>query len=227
MYRLTAIAILATCLLGLGAAGAADDAAPKPLSRAAQLDRDSVQYFAAKANHEALSEADTLNLIKEYGQALWYGLGQYNVDHHIPDTLRGYFPMGDKLDSELNSFDEKFASYTRKDKHMTGAGFYPNPLTSDSIFNYTAVPVPLGWTDAARGNFTYMYQPDDKGHAIHCMLLVYGTKQSQGYDVTGDGKPDGVILQYTDLAPDDYKGHAPWYCNGQPVKRVVVARHTD
>jgi hypothetical protein len=79
---------------------------------------------------------------------------------------------------------------------------------------FDGVSLPLGWTAQAPGNFTYLYQTDDAGRAIHYLLAFYGQTPDTGIDVDGDGQPDGVMMTLSDGTADHEDPSRPWYCQG-------------
>lgn len=222
MRKLFALGLLVTLAAGSQVSRADDSSATQQYANVRIVGAS--EYFNAKQNQLPISEADTLDLIKQDGHGLQLDLERWSVDNPPPGSHEvTFYPTGDQLDSELNTWHKSYGSYTGKRSPAQGAGFYTNPVTSTTLMDYTGVSLPLGWTTAAPGNFTYLYQVDAQGRGIHYMLLLYGTQASQGFDVTGDGVADGVILQLTDGTRDKQVPDQPWYCNGVVVNGVTVA----
>jgi hypothetical protein len=74
------------------------------------------------------------------------------------------------------------------------AGLYANPFTAKAADALDAQEVPFGWTKRAPGNFSYLQIYNHDGLVVGYCLVAYGADPNGGADVTGDGKPDGVIV---------------------------------
>jgi hypothetical protein len=199
------------------------------------------KYFAAKAAGQAVSPQDTLDLISQDGHKLLLELLRWSVDHSpslvapldpaqpraVGSERISYFPTPDTLAQALNAGAPDY-SYTKRNVEDQGTGLYPNPVSATSEHDWDGHPVPLGWTPAAAGNFTYLYQVDGQGHVISFQLYFYAPTRESGYDMDGDGQPDGVLLHLaggalTTRQQGEATGRAlaqdlPWYCNGVQIQ---------
>jgi hypothetical protein len=180
------------------------------------------KYFQAKGNKLPIREIDTLDLLKQEGHALQLSLERWSVDNSPPQDELGrgvaYYPTHDKLDFELNRPQEKFSlNYTGKKHRHRGEGFYPNPVTSDTERVWDGVQVPFGWSDAAPGNFSYVYMLDDQGRVVNYHLYFYGPYPEAGFDIDGDQISEGVIMHLAGGTTQSPPPVGQWYCLGQPV----------
>jgi hypothetical protein len=206
----------------LGVAQAADSAAAEPYADVHIVGPD--KYFSAKQANLPISERDTQELIRQDAHALQLALERWSVDN-LPSGSNEvtFYPAGDRLDAELNTWHPQYGSYTGKSGLARGTGFYPNPVTAATQRNFDGVALPFGWSAAAPGNFSYLYQVDEQGRTIHYLLLFYGLHQGEGLDVDQDGASDGVLLQLTDGTEHKQAAGRPWYCAGHAVPGIDVA----
>ena len=136
---------------------------------------DEASFFARKAEEPKLVDA----MIKARLHQVQLAVERWGVDHSSPNSDDSTYPMS------MDDVVEK--GYAEK-------GFYANPITASSLKDRNAQARPFGQWSA--GDFSYVPQVMD-GKCIGYMLVAYGAKPDDGWDVNDDGKNDGVIIVLT------------------------------
>jgi len=168
-------------------------------------------FFASKAAMDGeLDEAMTdqaISMVKQQLHSIQLGLERWSVDD--PD---GFYPHSiNQLVSPMGEWD----SYLP-------AGFYANPFTAGSADELDAMCVPFGWSELAPGNFSYLTHYDEQGNVTSYMLIGYGPERDRGWDLDGDGEPEGMIITLS-TGQLGRKGKRNFYDNGRMLTLEHIA----
>jgi hypothetical protein len=213
--------LVALCVTLSIAAAAADDS-PKTMQFADVHDKtvNADLYFGSKLSGDPIKPEDTTQLIKQYGHQLQLALERWSVDHdlmaanpHLNSRNRiSYYPYD--LDNLVRSH------YLDRD-HLApdSRGFYPNPVTSYNPSRWNGANVAPGdwsWDPIKAGNFSYVYHCNADGYVVGYDLYFYGENPEAGYDITGDGKSDGVVMHLASGSSSRDETYS-YFWNGQQV----------
>jgi hypothetical protein len=142
-----------------------------------------------------------------------------------------------QLQTERYSVDTPSRAYPQHVNELTvlgycDPGFYANPYLSTSPAERNAHEVPFGWTEDAPGNFSYLQHYSADGAVDAYVLVGYGPRPDEGIDITGDGKPDGIVvwLQSGCVEPgsteDPLVGASRFFSGGKEVILSLNAPHS-
>lgn len=175
------IALLFLSTAGLAGARADEQAPPPPVDPAA--------FFAAKAAAggvlDPTLEAQALELARQDVHAVQLCIERFGVDHLMPSPGRAgresHYPQ------HVNQLLLGSPPYAQP-------GFYANPFTAGAADELNAQEAPFGWTPQAPGNFSYLQWYDEHGGVLGYMFVLWGPRDGEGLDLSGDGKGDGVAM---------------------------------
>lgn len=174
------------------------------------------------ADIDARADFNQTEVVGEVQQYLMNSLAQLQIElerwsiDHSPDGVEG------------EAFEDSTCYYPDSmtlliiEGYITD-GIYNNPLRS--VNTSEAIEVPFGWSEIAPGNFSYLKHYDDSAHVIGYILLLYGHASGDGWDITGDGVPDGVIWALRG-GPDHYVPacELQWFCG---VNQITFPEELD
>jgi len=144
-------------------------------------------FFTAKAAAggvlDAALQEQALMLAKQDVHQVQLFIERYGVDNEGPGT---------KPDQKFSHYPQHINQLVIGKYSYAQPGLYANPYTANSADELNAQEVPFGWTERSPGNFSYLQRYDEHGDILAYMLILWGPAADSGFDITGDGKPDGV-----------------------------------
>jgi hypothetical protein len=133
---------------------------------------------------------------------------RWSVDHELSDADRER-SWGNNYPKSLSQLlQEHCCSEHSNSKPYSAVGFYPNPFSAGSASELNAMQVPLGWTEDAVGNFSYITQYNELGNVCAYVMIAWGADPTGGNDIDGDGESDGTVLIVAGGEPLDESGMA-------------------
>jgi len=106
--------------------------------------------------------------------------------------------------------DEKYGSYSEP-------GFYYNPWEPGEPGVPNARCVPFGWSPEAIGNFSYLAHYNNANDVVCYLIVVWGPDPEGGFDMDGDGKPEGQCLVMRAGSQAQWPDPLTYYENGQKL----------
>jgi hypothetical protein len=159
-------------------------------------------FFAAKAAAggvlDTALQQQALALAKQDVHQVQLFIERYGVDNEWPDP---------STQEDVSHYPQHINQLVIGKYPYGQPGFYANPFTANSADELNAQEMPFGWTEQSPGNFSYLQRYDEYGDILAYMLILWGPTADSGFDITGDGKPDGAVMTLESGVP--IPGDAP------------------
>ena len=146
-------------------------------------------FFTAKAAAGGVLDSalkdQALALAKQDVHQVQLFIERYGVDNQWPDP---------RTQEDVSHYPQHINQLVIGKYSYAKPGFYANPYTANAPEELNAQEVPFSWTEQSPGNFSYLQRYDEFGDILAYMLILWGPTADSGFDITGDGQPDGAVM---------------------------------